>query len=190
MTTHGKFGMPLYKLWNSVVMRCHSPTGAYFGRFTVCDEWRTFEPFEKWCLENNYETGLQIDRENNKLGYSPDNCRFVTRRVNCNNKDNNHPLTIFGETKTLTDWSRDPRCNVPRDALRYRIEIGWNPEEAITRKSGYRSVLLAFNGEVKSIKEWSEDPRCPVTATTLQLRIQRLKWPIDKAITTPSAVAA
>jgi hypothetical protein len=136
MTTHGKFGTPLYKLWNSVVMRCHSPTGAYFGRFTVCEEWRTFEPFEKWCLENNYETGLQIDRRNNKLGYSPENCRFVTRRVNCNNKDNNRLLTIFGETKTLTEWSRDPRCAAPGDgAFENRVLSGWALEEALTTPS-------------------------------------------------------
>ncbi|MEW6745538.1 MAG: hypothetical protein AB1486_22525 [Planctomycetota bacterium] len=41
-------------------------------------------------------------------------------------------LTAFGQTKSLTDWSRDRRCRVTLASLWSRLEQGMWPEEAIT----------------------------------------------------------
>lgn len=41
-------------------------------------------------------------------------------------------VTAFGESKTLTAWSRDSRCNVGHTALFKRIREGMDPETAIT----------------------------------------------------------
>lgn len=46
---------------------------------SVCDEWSSYEAFEAWALANGYSDGLEIDRKDNDLGYSPDNCRWATR---------------------------------------------------------------------------------------------------------------
>ena len=46
-----------------------------------------------------------------------------------------HFLTIFGETKTISAWSRDPRCRVERRTLAARINNGWEAKEAIERFS-------------------------------------------------------
>jgi hypothetical protein len=53
---------------------------------SVCEEWKT-DPvaFITWANNHGYEEGLQIDRRDNDLGYSPDNCRFVTTLVNQHN---------------------------------------------------------------------------------------------------------
>lgn len=37
-------------------------------------------------MDNGYEKSLQIDRENNDKGYSPENCRFVTPTKNIHNQ--------------------------------------------------------------------------------------------------------
>lgn len=60
----------------------------YGGRgITICDEWLDDKyAFFQWSMENGYELGLEIDRTNNDLGYSPDNCRYVTKKQNRNNR--------------------------------------------------------------------------------------------------------
>lgn len=43
-------------------------------------------------------------------------------------------VTAFGESKSLTEWMEDPRCEVPRLATLWkRINDGWPPESALTR---------------------------------------------------------
>lgn len=52
----------------------------------VCDDWRTYQTFEKWSLENGWSKGLQTDRIDNDGNYEPCNCRFVSRRKNIHNR--------------------------------------------------------------------------------------------------------
>lgn len=39
--------------------------------------------------------------------------------------------TAFGETKTLKEWSADPRCKISYEALWKRLDLGWDVEEAL-----------------------------------------------------------
>jgi len=49
----------------------------------ICDEWNnSFESFYEWSINNGFKKGLEIDRINNDLGYSPKNCRYVTKEEN------------------------------------------------------------------------------------------------------------
>jgi len=49
----------------------------------MCDGWlNDFKVFEKWCLENGYKKGLEIDRKDNNNNYEPNNCQFITRAEN------------------------------------------------------------------------------------------------------------
>lgn len=83
---------PLYAVANAMIERCHNPNSDGYERYggrgiTVCAEWRRDRAaFVSWALANGYRPGLQVDRENNDGPYSPANCRFVTRKVNCRNR--------------------------------------------------------------------------------------------------------
>jgi hypothetical protein len=88
---HGLYYHPLYAVWNTMKSRCRCPTNNkydyYGGRgIALCDEWNNPEPFIEWALANGWERGLQIDREDNNGNYEPGNCRFVTSKVNSNNR--------------------------------------------------------------------------------------------------------
>lgn len=126
--------------------RCYRRTDPSYDRYggrgiTICNEWRTnLNDFREWSLANGYAAGLTIDRINNDGPYSPDNCRWVITVVQANNKRTNVILSAFGETKTLTEWSRDPRCVVTHEALRTRIKKGWPTERSLTAPHYYRSV--------------------------------------------------
>jgi hypothetical protein len=134
---HGCQGTRLYLIWQNMKRRCCDPKRSqwkdYGGRgITVCKEWnQSFLGFLDWALANGYQEDLFIDRRDNALGYSPQNCRFVTRPENCNNKRSNVLATIFGESKTVTEWARDERCKTEAGQLAWRLRKGWSPEKAL-----------------------------------------------------------
>jgi len=88
---HGLRHHPLYVVWANMKSRCYSFTNErykdYGGRgIIVCDQWlNTPSIFISWATNNGYKTGLQIDRFNNDLSYTPENCRFVTNGENALN---------------------------------------------------------------------------------------------------------
>lgn len=92
--THGGKGTRLYRIWRGMKQRCLNPRFPEFylwgGRgITICPEWiADFVPFRDWSLAHGYAANLQIDRRDNDKGYSFDNCRWVTPKVNSNNKRN------------------------------------------------------------------------------------------------------
>lgn len=141
--THGRSGTRIYLIWQNLRKRCLSPDHPqyknYGGRgITVCEEWRGkhgFLAFLDWALANGYQDDLFIDREENDIGYSPENCRWVTRVVNNNNRRVNVFIAAFGESKTPAEWSRDPRCRVTSDTLNSRVKEGWPVESAITTET-------------------------------------------------------
>lgn len=84
-TTHGLYNNPLYHIWNAMVSRCtnynNNAFPDYGGRgIYVCDEWLSVANFIK-DMHPTFKEGLSIDRIDNNLGYSKDNCRWVTRYV-------------------------------------------------------------------------------------------------------------
>ncbi len=81
-------------------------------------------------------------------------------------------LQAFGESKTLADWLRDPRCAVTRQTLAQRLQDGVPMEEALTEGTVGRKVSRyeAF-GEAKTISKWMDDPRCHASYSTVLARL-------------------
>lgn len=114
---HGLCHHPLHVIWYDMRQRCGVVKGAdgykaerYEKRgITVCDEWRDdFKAFYDWAIANGWKKGLQLDRKNNDLGYSPDNCQWVTPSENCRNRRNTIKLK---NGETLCDYLE--KYNVP-----------------------------------------------------------------------------
>jgi len=89
---HGLSKDPLYFVWQDMRKRCGVTRGNNKGHkqiyikrgIGVCKEWLVFLPFYKWA-KDKWEKGLQIDRIDNSGDYTPENCRFVTRKTNGQN---------------------------------------------------------------------------------------------------------
>jgi hypothetical protein len=60
----------------------------YGGRgITICDDWlEDFKKFYDWSMQNGYSDDLTTDRINSNKGYSPENCRWVTMKVQRKNQ--------------------------------------------------------------------------------------------------------
>ena len=91
--THGLTGTRLYSIWKNMKKRCYSSKNndyRYYGGkgIRICEDWKNdFASFHNWAMENGYSDVLTIDRKDNEKGYSPDNCRWVTRAEQNRNID-------------------------------------------------------------------------------------------------------
>lgn len=106
-TKHGHTGTHLYNVWCGIKERCSDTNNPLYGGkgITICPEWEfNFQAFAEWSYSHGYVPNLSIDRRDNSKGYSPDNCRWTTYKVQANNTSRNHYVTIDGETHTLSEW--------------------------------------------------------------------------------------
>lgn len=82
----------LYARWADIIDRCYKPKRQNYTRFgakgiTVCDGWKnSFDAFLKWSLENGYDPQLSLSRKDKTKPYEPDNCEWVTRYEQHENK--------------------------------------------------------------------------------------------------------
>ena len=134
--THGESDTRLYSIWSDMKKRCdnenHWAYARYGGRGIGYDiRWTTFESFSEWAKSNGYSSELTLDRENNDNGYSPDNCRWVSRKEQGRNKSNNVRFENDGKFLTLGEWSE--MTGIPYTTLHGRIyNYGWSVERALT----------------------------------------------------------
>lgn len=140
-TTHGMSNKRLYNIWHTMNQRCyydkHIGWKFYGGRgITVCNEWKRFEPFMEWSLSNGYDSHLTIDRIDSDGDYEPSNCRWVTHKVQQNNRRSNTMLTHGGRTQTLTQWADE--LGIGCTTLHYRLAAGYASDDILsTQKNKY-----------------------------------------------------
>ena len=128
-TKHGMGNTRLNRIWDGMKRRCK--VNPRYSGINVCDEWNSFESFAEWALSHGYSDELTIDRIDNDKGYSPDNCRWVTYKVQMNNRRSNHLVTINGETHTLKEWSE--LTGIRYSTIMYRANHGWAEKDLLIK---------------------------------------------------------
>lgn len=150
--------------------RCYNPNFKdyknYGGRgITVCNEWQTphswkgGRAFEKWALENGYADNLTLDRIDVNKGYSPENCRWVSMKVQQNNKRNNRVITYKGKTQTIAQWSEE--TGLPFKTISNRLNKQLPAEKILSEKKLYAERYLDPKERKKtseSVKAFMSDP--------------------------------
>ncbi|NHZ94588.1 hypothetical protein [Massilia sp. CCM 8734] len=148
--SHGLSYTPEYKAWQTLRLRCTVPTNPAYKDYgargiTVCDRW--VDSVENFLADMGAKPSPahELDRENNDKGYSPENCRWVTRKVNDRNRRSNRMVEYKGETQALVHWCE--RFGIRQDTAKKRLDAGWTPEKCF----GTAAREKAANGQAKPL---------------------------------------
>lgn len=149
-TTHGMTGTKIYGVWNTMINRCENPNSKSYCDYgekgvSVCKEWHDSKNFIDWALSHGYEEGLEIDRIDTNGDYCPENCRWITRLENANNKTNNRIILHNGEEKTLAEWARYYGLNYK--SLHKKISLGYSFEEIVSEVQSENKTEQGLFGE-------------------------------------------
>lgn len=132
--THGRSETFEYRVWAGIKKRCLNPSEPSYPRYggrgiTICTRW--IDSFEAFFLDMGATPSLEhsIDRIDNNLGYTPDNCRWATTSEQARNQSRNKMLTFRGETKCMSDWA--DCLGLGRSTLRKRLKMGWPVDAAL-----------------------------------------------------------
>lgn len=137
-TNHHKCNTRLYRIYCNMKTRCYNKNNErykdYGGRgITICDEWiHDFQAFYDWSIEHGYKDNLTIDRIDNDVGYSPNNCRWVDYKTQGNNTRRNVYITYDGKTQTISQWEDD--LNLNSGVIRMRHYRGYMDKECLFGK--------------------------------------------------------
>lgn len=87
--THGLSRTRTHRIWASMIQRCTNPKRErypnYGGRgITVCARWRKFENF--FADMGTAPLTRSIDRKDNNAGYTKNNCRWSTAKMQARNQ--------------------------------------------------------------------------------------------------------
>lgn len=140
-TTHGLSRTRLHKIYFAMKTRCYNENTdgyKYYGKkgITICNEWLLdFKNFYNWAISNGYQDNLTIERKDYTKNYNPNNCTWIPISQQPKNKSDNNKITAWGETKNITDWTRDNRCSITRVAILRRMRKNIPAELAISCKT-------------------------------------------------------
>lgn len=180
---HNSSKTRLYGIWQGIKQRCFNPKNKnyhnYGGRgITICEQWKdNFVCFQQWALSSGYEDNLTIDRIEVNGNYEPNNCRWLTRGEQQNNKRDTHRFNINGEILTIRDVSE--RYNIDLELIRHRISAGYTIEEILANETKNKPSIVTYKGETHHIKEWSKI--IGISESTIYSRIYR-GLPVEKVL--------
>jgi hypothetical protein len=110
--------------------RCQNPKSksyaGYGGRgITVCEKWQTFEGFFEDMGEQ--PEGLSLERKENDLGYTLENCKWATAKEQMRNRR----VTVMHEGRPIAEIAEENGLS-PK-LLRERLKAGYTGADLIAK---------------------------------------------------------
>ena len=142
--THGLTKHQLYYAYKQMLQRCHNPKSGKFATYggrgiTVCERWLSVENFIA-DMAPSHRPGLTLEREDNALGYSPQNCVWATKIVQARNKRNNRLIAYQGKNICLAEACE--LTGLPYARVLARLDkCGWSIPRALESEDFQEPLL-------------------------------------------------
>lgn len=126
----------MYYIWNDMRRRCEKEKHKFYKNYggrgiKVCDRWLNFEFF---LTDMGYKPQKKsLDRINNDGNYCPENCRWVNRKTQNNNRRMCLMISYKNKNYTLKQiWEKYPKkIGVTYRAFHKRISKNCSLEKAL-----------------------------------------------------------
>lgn len=135
-TTHGLSHIPEFRVWTAMKYRCNNPRCPCYNRYggrgiKVCDQWaHSFENFLA-DMGRRPDAKHSLERKDNGLDYSPNNCIWAVAETQTNNRRNNVRLPFRGQSKTIAQWART--LGIEDGTIRARLfRWRWSIDDALS----------------------------------------------------------
>jgi hypothetical protein len=120
---HGGSKTPLYVSWTNMLQNY---------RRRVCGRWKGPDGFVNFSTDmGKRPAGMVLGRKDYTLGWTPENCAWVTKKKSMESSRRTRLLTFEGKTLNMSDWAEEK--GLLRETLRLRLKAGWTLAEALTR---------------------------------------------------------
>lgn len=134
LLTHGQSYTPEYRAWIGMKRRCISTTAKQAKDYalrgiTYCAAWESFEQFFS-DMGVRPSPNHSIDRINNDGPYSPENCRWATKKEQQFNRRATHSFPYKGEMRTSGFIAEEN--GLPRRTVHRRLMNGEPAESVVT----------------------------------------------------------
>lgn len=139
---HGLSNTKIYKVWNSMMERCHNLNSSNYSRYgakgiSVCDDWHNPRIFISWALINGFAENLTIERKNFNFGYTPNNCTWILLKDQAKNRGksvkNTSGYVGVNYHKVKKAWS----ARITIEGIRKEIGLYNSAEQAHNARTQY-----------------------------------------------------
>ena len=146
---------PLYQVWQGMKARCLNPNNKHYANYggrgiTICNDWiNDFNQFVQDMGER--PQGYSIDRINNNGDYTPNNCKWSTKKEQQRNRRITKHITIAGIDYLVCEISE--KYNFKWDTIVQRAKTAKNFEELVDKTRKVYKEGLALGGQASGEKK-------------------------------------
>lgn len=133
----GQQTSPEYSTWTRMRNRCNSPISSAYGHYggrgiKVCDRWSGEDGYINFLADMGPKPSpsYSIDRIDNDGSYSPENCRWATKKEQTRNRRVSRKVEYKNQVVTLGEIADE--TGIPYAILKNRIfRYQWSIERAL-----------------------------------------------------------
>ncbi len=131
---------PYFQVFHSMKARCQNERHRFYkdygGRgITVCERWMKprGEGLKNFIADmGDRPPDYTLERIDNNGGYSPENCKWASKKDQARNRRGNVFYSLNGVTKTISQWAE--LAGISGSAITDRIKAGYPLDKALTEK--------------------------------------------------------
>jgi hypothetical protein len=153
--THGHYiygkESQMHSRWKAMILRCHDAKNQSYDNYgkrgiSVCDRWR--ESFDAFASDMGPQPSEQhsLDRIDNDGPYTPENCRWATRKEQAANRRTCRLIEFEGEFVPVIVAART--IGLTHAVVWQRLANGWSDYDAIYRPVDKRSASQDYRVEI------------------------------------------